>query len=239
MLKTQTEEAGEFLGEEEGESPLWTAPSVYGSREEIVGGFRGVKRLLWTLLVLTIVNSAAIVLLSGDRSLVVGLSSDGHMQVLTPLADGVFRKNLERISRTFVQDFLTNLTAYDSFEISYRIGKALAVMTPDLRLQMKRAIETQNLVQSVSRAKIHTILSVERFSMHPVRRGIWSVEVSGARTTYGPGSSAGSVKGFSARLILSRGTPTPGNPYGLWVSRYQEEAPPSQAQASSAGGMAP
>lgn len=237
MIKAKTEEVADLSEEEEGESPLWTAPSVYGSREEIVGGFRGVKRLLVALLVLTVCNTAAIVLLSGDRSLVVGLSSDGHMQVLTPLSDGVFRKNLERISRTFVQDFLTNLTAYDSFEISYRIGKALAVMTPDLRLRMKRAIVAQNLVESVSRARIHTILSLDHFSMHPVRRGIWSVELSGTRTTYGPGSSAGNTKGFSARLILSRGTPTPGNPYGLWVSRYQEEALSSPAPAPPAGGM--
>ena len=216
------------------ETPLWTAPSLYGSREEILRGFRQLKRLVVGALVLGGLNTLGIVLLSGDHTLVVGLSSDGRMQVLTPLSDGVFRKNLERISRSFVQDFLENLTAYDSFEISYRIGKALAVMSPDLRLRMKRAILSQNLLESVSRARIHTVLSLRSFSMHPVRRDIWSVEVAGTRTTYALGNSEGRSQGFSARLILSRGAPTPGNPYGLWVSRYQEEA-----QSSPVGEGAP
>ena len=222
MMKTfdrepPEEEAGE-------ETPLWTAPSLYGSREEILRGFRQLKRLVAGALVLLVLDTLGIVLLSGDHTMVVGLSSDGRMQVLTPLSDRVFRKNLERISRSFVQDFLENLTAYDSFEISYRIGKALAVMSPDLRLRMKRAILSQNLLESVSRARIHTVLTLRSFSMHPVRRDIWSVEVAGTRTTYAQGNSEGRSQGFSARLILSRGTPTPGNPYGLWVSRYQEEA---------------
>ncbi len=228
MMKTFDREPSE---EETGEeTPLWTAPSLYGSREEILRGFRQLKRLVVGALVLGGLNTLGIVLLSGDHTLVVGLSSDGRMQVLTPLSDGVFRKNLERISRSFVQDFLENLTAYDSFEISYRIGKALAVMSPDLRLRMKRAILSQNLLESVSRARIHTVLSLRSFSMHPVRRDIWSVEVAGTRTTYALGNSEGRSQGFSARLILSRGAPTPGNPYGLWVSRYQEEA-----QASPVG----
>ncbi len=225
--ETPEEETGE-------ETPLWTAPSLYGSREEILRGFRQVKRLVAGALVLVVLDTLGIVLLSGDHTLVVGLSSDGRMQVLTPLSDRVFRKNLERISRSFVQDFLENLTAYDSFEISYRIGKALAVMSPDLRLRMKRAILSQNLLESVSRARIHTVLSLRSFSMHPVRRDIWSVEVAGTRTTYSLGNSEGRSQGFSARLILSRGAPTPGNPYGLWVSRYQEEA-----QASPVGEGAP
>ena len=232
MMKTFDREPPE---EETGEeTPLWTAPSLYGSREEILRGFRQLKRLVVGALVLGGLNTLGIVLLSGDHTLVVGLSSDGRMQVLTPLSDGVFRKNLERISRSFVQDFLENLTAYDSFEISYRIGKALAVMSPDLRLRMKRAILSQNLLESVSRARIHTVLSLRSFSMHPVRRDIWSVEVAGTRTTYALGNSEGRSQGFSARLILSRGAPTPGNPYGLWVSRYQEEA-----QSSPVGEGAP
>ena len=213
------------------ETPLWTAPSLYGSREEILGGFRALRRLVIGALVLLVLDTGGIVLLSGDHTLVVGLSSDGRMQVLTPLSDGVFRKNLERISRTFVQDFLENLTAYDSFEISYRIGKALAVMSPDLRIRMKRAILTQNLVESVSRARIHTVLSLKSFSMHPVRRDIWSVEVAGTRTTFAQGNPDGRVQGFSARIMLSRGAPTPGNPYGLWISRYQEESQPAPGGA--------
>ncbi len=225
MMKTFERESPEE--EPGGETPLWTAPSLYGSREEILRGFRQLRRLVVGALVLMVLDSIGIVLLSGDHTLVVGLSSDGRMQVLTPLSDGVFRKNLERISRSFVQDFLENLTAYDSFEISYRIGKALAVMSPDLRLRMKRAILSQNLVESVSRARIHTVLSLRSYSMHPVRRDIWSVEVSGTRTTYAQGNPEGRAQGFSARLILSRGAPTPGNPYGLWVSRYQEESQPS------------
>ncbi len=208
------------------ETPIWSAPSLYGSREEILGGFRTLRRLVIGALVLMVIDTLGLALLSGDHTLVVGLSSDGRMQVLTPLSDGVFRKNLERISRSFVQDFLENLTAYDSFEISYRIGKALAVMSPDLRLRMKRAILSQNLVESVSRARIHTVLSLRSFSMHPVRRDIYSVEVAGTRTTYAQGNPEGRVQGFSARLILSRGAPTPANPTGLWVSRYQEESPP-------------
>ncbi|MGC8529671.1 MAG: VirB8/TrbF family protein [Leptospirillia bacterium] len=220
MKSFEGESPEEEMGEER---PLWTAPSIYGSREEILKGFRQIRRLVIGALILGVVNTLGIVLLSGDHTLVVGLSSDGRMQVLTPLSDEVFRKNLERISRSFVEDFLMNLTAYDSFEISYRIGKALAVMSPDLRLRMKRVILSQNLVESVSRARIHTVLSIRSFSMHPVRRDIWSVEVSGVRTTYAQGNSEGRSQGFSARLLLSRGAPTPGNPYGLWVSRYQEE----------------
>lgn len=211
----------------EEERPLWTSPSLYGSREDIVRGFRQLRRLVIGALVMLALDTGGIILLSGDHTLVVGLSSDGRMQVLTPLSDGVFQKNLERISRTFVHDFLENLTAYDSFETSYRIGKALAVMSPDLRLRMKRAILSQNLVESVSRARIHTVLSLTSFVMHPVRRDIWSVEVAGNRTTYAQGNPDGKSQSFSARIILSRGAATPGNPYGLWVSRYQEEAQPS------------
>ena len=209
------------------ERPLWTAPSLYGSREDIARGFRQLRRLVVVALVLLVLDTGGIILLSGDHTLVVGLSSDGRMQVLSPISDGLFQKNLERISRTFVHDFLENLTAYDSFEIPYRIGKALAVMSPDLRLRMKRAIIAQNLVETVSRARIHTVLSLTSFAMHPVRRDIWSVDVAGIRTTYAQGSPEGRAQSFSARMIFSRGASTPGNPYGLWVSRYQEETQPS------------
>ena len=46
------------------ETPLWTAPSLYGSREEILRGFRQLKRLVVGALVLGGLNTLGIVLLS-------------------------------------------------------------------------------------------------------------------------------------------------------------------------------
>jgi hypothetical protein len=212
----------EFFDKEE-DSPLRVIPSGDPGREELLGEFRTVKRILWGALALAGVTLGAVVLFSGDRERIVALTSDGRMQTLLPLSDRVYEKNFEKIVRFFVTSFLRNLTAYDSFEISVRLEKALSVMTPGLRSQMKREILSQNLIDAVGRARIHTVLMVRSLALHRVTSGVWSVEVSGGRSTYAYGPGTPRVQNFSARLLLRKGAPTAFNPYGLWISRYQEK----------------
>ncbi|MCL5285657.1 MAG: hypothetical protein M1313_07920 [Nitrospirae bacterium] len=214
--------------EGEGERPLGVIPSYTISREEVAQGFRSMRRILWGVVFLMAVNVGATLLLSGDRSVIVALSSDGHMQLLSRISDTVYRKNLDRILRTFATDFLANLTAYDSFEVSYRFEKALSVMTPELRLRTKREIVAQNLVETVRKARIHTALVIRNFSLHRVASGVWSVDLSGERTTTVYGQEAGRTQGFAGRLLVRKGGATVFNPYGLWVENFQErplEAP--------------
>jgi hypothetical protein len=214
----------EFQERDRDNAPMGIIPSGYGSREEMQSGFRSIRKLLWGVLGGVAVTLGAVVVLSGDRELIVALSSDGHMQTLFPLSDPVYEKNFQKIVRFFVTEFLENLTAYDSFEISFRLEKALSVMAPDLRRQMKREILSQSLVDAVGRARIHTTLSVRTLSLHRVASGVWTVGVDGARTTYPYGTGTARSQDFSARLLLRKGAPTVFNPYGLWVTRYQEKA---------------
>ena len=214
----------EFFGEDREESPLGIIPSAYGNREEILAEFRSAKRLLWGILVAIVLTFGGVVLLTGDRELIVALSSDGHMQVLSPLSDQVYEKNFQKIARYFVTDFLRNLTAYDSFEVSYRLEKALSVMTPALRTRMKQEIVAQNLLDGVSRAQIHTLLTIKTFTLKRVTSGVWSLETEGTRSTYPYGQGVPTTRNFSSRLLLKKGAPTAFNPYGLWVSRYQEKS---------------
>lgn len=215
----------------EGDRPLGVVPSDAVSREEMDRGFRTVRRILWGGIALLVINLGTTLLLSGDRSLIVALSSDGHMQLLSRISDAVYRKNLDRIVRTFATDFLTNLTAYDSFEVSYRFEKALSVMTPALRGRMKREIVAQNLVETVRKARIHTALVVRSFSMRRVARGVWAVDIAGERTTTVYGQEGGRSQGFAGRLMVRKGGATVFNPYGLWVENFQERP----AEAASPG----
>ena len=208
--------------EEKEEGPLREIPSSYASREEMLKGFRGIRRTLWGLGALMGVVGVALMLLATDRSLIVALSSDGHMQVLSRISDPVYQKNFERIVRYFTTGFLSDLTAYDSFEISYRLEKALLVMTPGLRARMKRAILVQNLVETVQKARIHTVIFVKDVTLQKVRSGVWSVAMTGERTTYPYGRGSGQSRGFAVTLLLRRGGPTVFNPYGLWVENYRE-----------------
>ena len=215
----------------EGDRPLGVVPSDAVSREEMERGFRTVRRILLGGIALLALDFGTTLLLSGDRSLIVALSSDGHMQVLSRISDTVYRKNLERIVRTFATDFLTNLTAYDSFEVSYRFEKALSVMTPALRGRMKREIVAQNLVETVRKARIHTALLLRSLSIRRVAGGVWAVDLTGERTTTVYGQEGGRTQGFAGRLMIRRGGATVFNPYGLWVENFQERP----AEASSAG----
>jgi hypothetical protein len=219
---------------EEGEAPLDVIPSYTVSREELERGFGSMRRLFWGLAFLMAVNVGVTLLLSGDRSLIVALSSDGHMQLLSRISDTVYQKNRDRILKTFATDFLSNLTAYDSFEVSYRFEKALSAMTPDLRVRMKREIVAQNLVATIRKARIHTSLFVRDFSLRRVARGVWSVDLKGERTTSVYGQDGGRRAGFSARLLIRKGGATAFNPYGLWVENFQD-----QPQEISTGGGRP
>ena len=219
---------------EEEEAPLDVIPSYTVSREEMERGFGSMRRILWGLAFLMAVNVGVTLLLSGDRSLIVALSSDGHMQLLSRISDTVYQKNRDRILKTFATDFLTNLTAYDSFEVSYRFEKALSSMTPGLRRRMKREIVAQNLVATIRKARIHTALVVQGFALRRVARGVWSVDLSGERTTTVYGQEEGRTLGFTASLLVRKGGATVFNPYGLWVENFQD-----QPQESSPGRSRP
>lgn len=209
--------------DEEDEHPLGVMPSAFVSRDEIQSALRGIRRILWGLLVLLVINGAAVILMSGKRSEIVALSSDGHMQVLSPVSDLVYRKNLSQIVRYFASDFLSNLTAYDSFEISYHLERALEVMTPEFRARMKREILTQNILESVKKAGIHTVMTIKGLTMHQVMRGVWSVNINGERRTYAFGQKGSRTQDFSATLLIRHGGSTAFNPYGMWVENYREE----------------
>ena len=224
-------EYAEYEGEE-GERPLEVVPSDTVTRAEMERGFRSLRWILWGAIALTVLTLGTTLLLSGERTLIVSLSSDGHMQVLSRISDAVYKKNLARIVRTFATDFLTNLTAYDSFEASYRFEKALSVMTPSLRSRMKREIVAQNLVDTVKKARIHTTLVLRSFSLRRVASGVWAVDLSGERTTTVYGQDRGQSQGFAGRLLIRRGGATVFNPYGLWVENFQERP----AETSSPGG---
>lgn len=216
--------------EEEGrEETIGTVVSDYGVRQEILRSFRAVKRLLWAILAIVLLSLGAVVLFSGSRRTIVALTSDGAMHPLRRLSDQAFERNFQRIVRFFVTDFLSNLTAYDSQEISYRLEKALQVMSPGLRGRMRQEIVARTLVEGVKNARIHTLLTVRTLTLHSVTSGVWTLAVTGVRTTYPYAGGLPREAGFSARIMIRKGEATAFNPYGLWVSQYGETpvTPPS------------
>lgn len=157
------------------------------------------------------------------RPLVVGLFQDGHMQVLTPLSTIDQSSRFHIVLSAFVQEFLHDLTEYDSFQETYRLKKAFDMMTPNLKSRFQSDFAKNRFVQTIRDSRIRSHVELRESQIRKVSPGVYAIVAVVVRHVFSydnPASRRDDI--LKCRFLIRSGSPLPSNPYGLWVSSYAE-----------------
>lgn len=169
------------------------------------------------------------------RPLVVGLFRDGHMQVLSPLSTIDQSSRFHIVLSAFVQEFLHDLTEYDSFQETYRLKKAFDMMTPELKNRFQSDFVKNQFIRTIRDARIRSRVELRESQIRKISGGVYAVVAVVVRhvTSYdNPASRRDDI--LKCRFLIRSGSPLPSNPYGLWVSSYAEHLIDRTAPAGKA-----
>ncbi|MHB1731717.1 MAG: hypothetical protein ACYCVG_12355 [Leptospirillum sp.] len=184
---------------------------------------RGV-RLFWALVAADILGMCLIFWYVPSRTLVVGLTKEGEM-VRLPEVPMVPDDRSEAVIAAFSRGFLNNLAAYDAFEEPYRLKKAFTKMTPELRQSLGAELSKNHFMESITGSRLRSTLDVREVRSKKVAPGVFSVRAFCVRhvRSYDDRQFLRDDL-LKTRMVVKAGSPTPENPYGLWVSSYAEES---------------
>ncbi len=182
------------------------------------------RRLFWALAGVDLVGILLVFWMAPSRTLVVGLSKEGEMVTL-PLVQLSPDERSNAVISAFTKSFLGNLAAYDAFQEPYRLKRAFSRMTPELRKTLGSTLSGNHFVENITGSRLRSELDVREVRSKPVASGVFSIRAFCVRHVHSyddPGFVRDDL--LKIRMLVKAGSPTPGNPYGLWVSSYAEEA---------------